>query len=302
MNRQVIINADDFGLSPAVNRGIIEAFKAGGITSTSLMVNMPGFDDAVQLAHSYPDLSVGLHFNLTYGRPVSDPASVPSLVKEDGAFHGEAIARTWDSRDVSRELTAQWNRFVKTGLHPTHLDSHHLLHQHHPEIYKVMAHKAYKEGVPLRRVQISHSLNDVPSPRMTDYILLDFYGGDEGRQRLRQHLLSIQEGVTEIICHPGYVDDTLLEHSTWIEIREQELALFANPEVANTLAAIGVSPVNYRVLQRRKPSVRSRVGYRSRTSRTRRQLSSPLTVVQRRSRGKGKRANNEKKKVPLHYN
>ncbi|GAA0410366.1 carbohydrate deacetylase [Paenibacillus motobuensis] len=302
MNRQVIINADDFGLSPGVNRGIIEAFKAGGITSTSLIVNMPGFDDAVQLARSYPDLSVGLHFNLTYGRPVSDPASVPSLVKEDGAFHSEAIERIWDSRDVSRELKAQWDRLVKTGLRPTHLDSHHLLHQHHPTIYKVMAQKAYNEGISLRRLQISHSLSDAPVPRMTDYILLDSYAGDEGRKRLRQHLLSLQEGVTEIVCHPGYVDDVLLQYSRWLEIREQELALFANQEVANTLAAIGVSPINYRALQRRKPSVRSRVHYRSRASRMRRSPSSPLhAVVQLRSRGKRKRANNEKK-VPLRYN
>lgn len=75
MNQQVIINADDFGLSPAVNRGIIEAYRMGGITSTSMMVNMPGFDEAVYLAKLLPGLGVGLHFNLTYGYPVSDPES-----------------------------------------------------------------------------------------------------------------------------------------------------------------------------------------------------------------------------------
>jgi len=286
MNRQVIINADDFGLSPAVNRGIIEAFQAGGITSTSLMVNMPGFDDAVQLAPIYPDLSIGLHFNLTYGRPVSDPATIPSLVKEDGAFRSEATAQSWNSRDVHRELTAQWDRFVKTGLRPTHLDSHHLLHQNHPEIYKLMARKAYYENVPLRRSQITHPLSGVKVPKMTDFILLDSYGGDQGRQRLLQHLLSLQEGVTEIICHPGHVDDELLEHSRWTEIREQELALFANPEVANTLRAIGVSPVNYRVIQRRRLPGDSRYEVRSQASRQRRSPSQ--AALHRRSRGKGR--------------
>ncbi|HEY4390034.1 MAG TPA: ChbG/HpnK family deacetylase [Paenibacillus sp.] len=288
MNRQVIINADDFGLSPAVNRGIIEAFQAGGITSTSLIVNMPGFDDAVQLAHSHPDLSVGLHFNLTYGRPVSNPASIPSLVKEDGAFHGEAIAREWDSRDVSRELTAQWDRFVQTGLRPTHLDSHHLLHQQHPAIYKLLARKAYHEGIPLRRSQISHPPSGSQVPRMTDFILLDSYGGVEGRQRLRQHLVSLQEGVTEIVCHPGYVDEALIEHSHWTDIREGELALFANPEVANTLAAIGVLPINYRVLQRRKTPSGSRVRKHSLVSKSSRRTHSPSSAaVHRRPRGKG---------------
>ncbi|WMT41660.1 ChbG/HpnK family deacetylase [Paenibacillus sp. D2_2] len=286
MNRQVIINADDFGLSPAVNRGIIEAFQAGGITSTSLMVNMPGFEDAVQLAHSYPDLSVGLHFNLTYGRPVSNPASIPSLVREDGAFNNEAIAREWDSRDISRELTAQWDRFVQTGLRPTHLDSHHLLHQLHPEIYKLMARKAHHEGIPLRRSQISHLSSGVPDPRMTNFILLDSYDGVEGRQRLRQHLVSLREGLTEIVCHPGYVDEALIEQSHWTDIREGELALFANPEVANTLAAIGVLPVNYRVLQRRKPPGGSRVRKHSLVSKSSRRASS--AGAHRRSRGKGR--------------
>ncbi|GGG03711.1 carbohydrate deacetylase [Paenibacillus aceti] len=265
MERQVIINADDFGLSPAVNRGIIEAFQAGGITSTSLMVNMPGFEEAVQLAFSQPALSVGLHFNLTYGRPVSNPASIPSLVRSDGSFHSDPLAPARDSRDVHRELTAQWERFVRTGLRPTHLDSHHLLHQQHPEIYKVMARKAYKEGVPLRRSQIQHAISGVPAVKMTDAILLDSYGGDEGRQRLGQHLLSVQEGITEIVCHPGHVDETLREISRWVDIREQELALFASPEVANTLAAIGLVPVSYRALQkvRTRTSIRSRSRLRS---------------------------------------
>ncbi|NWL89354.1 MULTISPECIES: carbohydrate deacetylase [unclassified Paenibacillus] len=302
MNRQVIINADDFGMSAGVNRGIIDAFNAGGITSTSLMVNMPGFPEAVQLAHQYPDLSVGLHFNLTMGRPVSDPASIPSLVKEDGTFRSGAAPQGWDWRDVHKELAAQWDRFTSTGLRPTHLDSHHLLHQDHAEIYKVMARKAYNEGVPLRRSQVAHPLSGVPAPKMTDFIMLDTYGDDKGRERLRQHLLSLRGGITEIMCHPGYEDEVLMEPSPWADIRKQELALFTSPEVANTLAAIGVSPINYRVLQRRKPSARSRARYRSKSARTRRLLpSQPYAVLQRQSREKRKRSINEKK-VPFRYN
>lgn len=84
--KQLIINADDFGLSPGVNQGIVEAYQAGGISNTTLMVNMPGFTDAVRLASLHPEMGVGLHFNLTYGRPVSDVRLVPSLVQRTAAF------------------------------------------------------------------------------------------------------------------------------------------------------------------------------------------------------------------------
>jgi predicted glycoside hydrolase/deacetylase ChbG (UPF0249 family) len=73
MVAQLIVNADDFGLSPGVNRGILEAHEKRIVTSTSLMANTPGFDDAVRLARSAPDLGVGFHFNLTYGVPLSPP-------------------------------------------------------------------------------------------------------------------------------------------------------------------------------------------------------------------------------------
>lgn len=91
MSRQVIINADDFGLSPAINDGIIKAYQSGGITSTSMMVNMPGFDHAVHAAQSLPDFGIGLHFNLTYGCPVCDPGSVSSLVKKMVIFITEIV-------------------------------------------------------------------------------------------------------------------------------------------------------------------------------------------------------------------
>src|SRR4029077_13081797 len=76
----LIINADDFGLSEGINRGIIEGFRAGAITSTSVMVGMPAFGDAVRLAHDAKTLGIGLHFSLTAGRPLTRALS---LIDED---------------------------------------------------------------------------------------------------------------------------------------------------------------------------------------------------------------------------
>lgn len=98
--KHLIINADDFGLSPGVNQGIAEAYQAGGISSTTVMVNMPGFTDAVRLASLHPGLGVGLHFNLTYGRPVSDPRLIPSLIQADGRFHSIGGNCNRELRDI----------------------------------------------------------------------------------------------------------------------------------------------------------------------------------------------------------
>lgn len=250
MNRQVIINADDFGLSPAVNRGIIEAYRAGGITSTSMMVNMPGLADAVHAARSLPGLGVGLHFNLTYGRPLSDPAAVPSLVRENGVFLDGKIRRSRNAADVAAELDAQWNRFLETSLFPTHLDSHQLLHQDDPVIYRVMAELACRHRIPLRRSQIEHPLS--PSAlKMTDWVLLDTYGDSEGLQQLLRYIRSAPDGMTEIMCHPGYVDDVLRGLSEWTEIRERELRVFTNPEIAWTMQACSIEPVNFNAVRER---------------------------------------------------
>ncbi|MGO4729346.1 carbohydrate deacetylase [Paenibacillus sp. 2KB_22] len=250
MSRQVIINADDFGLSPAINEGIIKAYQAGGITSTSMMVNMPGFDHALHAARSLPDFGIGLHFNLTYGCPVCDPGSVSSLVKKDGSFHNGNSVYVRDPADIIKELDAQWNQFIEAFRYPTHLDAHHLLHQNDPMIYQIMSEKAIRENVPLRKSQIVHSIPQAPTPRMTEMILLDTYGDNEGLQRLLHHLFTLQEGTTEIVCHPGYVDDILLGISEWTDIRERELAVFMNEEIPRTMRALNILPVNYTALKK----------------------------------------------------
>ena len=86
MTTKAIINADDFGLSPGVNRGIVSGFRDGVLTSTTMLVNLPHFEDAVNLARDNPDLPVGIHLSLLWGRPVSEPHRVPTLIERDGCF------------------------------------------------------------------------------------------------------------------------------------------------------------------------------------------------------------------------
>nr|WP_145405800.1 carbohydrate deacetylase [Paenibacillus xylanexedens] len=249
--KQLIINADDFGLSPGVNRGIIEAYQAGGISSTTLMVNMPGFTDAVRLARLHPELGVGLHFNLTYGRPVSDVGLVPSLVQKDGCFHSISENSSRERSEIEIELSAQWDRFIASGLYPTHLDAHHHLHQVLPGVYEAMAQLAVQENIPMRRLQQPHTLsgNPVLIPIQVDQVLLDTYDAEHGLQKLLGYLQHLPQGSTEIMCHPGYVDETLQALSKLTKERESELAVFCNPAVTKTIQALGIRMIHYGLLE-----------------------------------------------------
>ncbi len=121
--KQLIVNADDLGLTPGVNRGIVRAFQEGIVTSASLLVTGSAFEEAVTLARQNPELDVGLHLTLVEERAVLGREVLPTLVDETGRFPrtgGEFLRRavlgriSWD--EVEREIAAQIARFQKTGL------------------------------------------------------------------------------------------------------------------------------------------------------------------------------------------
>jgi predicted glycoside hydrolase/deacetylase ChbG (UPF0249 family) len=132
----VIINADDFGMSGAVNRAILSGMERGLVTSTSIMANMPGFEEAAALARDHQELRgrVGVHLNLTEGKPLSQPIlSCRLFCGADGTFHfkrerpifrlGKPVKAA-----VYEELRMQVQKVIAAGIIPTHLDSHHHIH------------------------------------------------------------------------------------------------------------------------------------------------------------------------------
>jgi len=268
MVAQLIVNADDFGLTPGVNRGILEAHEKGIVTSTSLMANTPGFDDAVRLARITPDLGVGFHFNLTYGVPLSPPEEIPSLVDEHGRFFFDPqwrgdisrLGENWRPEDIQKELAAQWARVSKSGLTITHIDSHHFI-QNLPHVYAPLAELARKEGLPMRHTfrfpktpdemkalkHLFSSRETLPSdhPVTTERFIADFYYQEDGLDRLIRHLSSMEEGTTEINCHPGYVDEILPNISNWTEVREKELKVLTDESVLDLSRAEGIRFIHY---------------------------------------------------------
>ncbi len=151
----LIVNADDFGLNAAANAGIIECHRAGSVTSTTLMANAPALDEAVALAHAHPALGIGLHFNLTWGRPLSEPTRVSSLVDDAGSFLGRdqlgrrAITSRLRAEEIALELAAQFQRLRALGIAVTHVDSHQHVHAFGP-VFSAVAGLCRKEGLPMR--------------------------------------------------------------------------------------------------------------------------------------------------------
>lgn len=155
---RLILNADDFGKSQAVNLAVISAHKAGTLTSCSLMVSGDAFEDAVKLAKENPNLAVGIHLVTVQGRSVLPHSEIPHLVDRQGFFPNDptiAGLRYQFSRaarrELSKELTAQMEKFHAAGLSPSHIDSH--LHMHiHPVIFHLACELGERFGVKHMRV------------------------------------------------------------------------------------------------------------------------------------------------------
>ena len=260
--RAVIINADDFGFAPGVNRGIVEAHEAGTLSSASMMVNTPAFGEAASLVRDrVPALGVGLHVNLIAGRPLS---LVPTLADpRTGQFYslGELARRAAIGRvsasDVRRECDAQLAALVAEGIRITHLDSHRHTHALPGVLAPVLA-SARAGGVCVVRRPLDQPMwsDPVASAKMLvlrgawrvalrgtsadDRALLarspSFRGiALQGAPDIEHRLLALLDGLpagpTEIMMHPGYDDAVLAEQDPYRHEREREVAALLSAAV-----------------------------------------------------------------------
>ena len=154
----LIINADDFGYSSAVNRAVIQAHTQGVLTSASLMVNESAAAEAIALAHQHPSLAVGLHLALVLSRAALPHHELPHITDAQGRFTDSSPAAGFQyffspaaRREVRCEMRAQFERFAATGLPFSHVDGHTHLHMH-PVIFKELI--TLCEEFHVRRVRI----------------------------------------------------------------------------------------------------------------------------------------------------
>lgn len=216
--RYLIVNADDFGLSEGVNRGIIHAHEQGIVTSTSLMVRWPAAAEVAHYASRHPRLSIGLHLDLAEW-----------VYRDDQWAPRYEVVPADDEGAVTAEVARQLEAFRRLlGKDPTHVDSHQHVHRNEP-VCAVVSQLAQKLRVPLRSF--------TPEVQYCG----DFYGqtgeGDpypEGisLQGLLKSIQSLPAGLSELGCHPG--EDEFLDSVYRME-RMQEVAVLCHPKVRAAL-------------------------------------------------------------------
>jgi predicted glycoside hydrolase/deacetylase ChbG (UPF0249 family) len=159
-DRNLIVNADDLAWAEGVNRGIAEAHRNGIVTSTTILANGTAFASAVELVKATPSIGVGVHLNLSDGKPVSPPETVPSIVNDRGEFKGgpEALLLRVARRNLQlNEVEIEWERqiqkVVNAGIQPTHLDGHKHVHML-PGMFEIVLRLAKRNNI--AAVRISH--------------------------------------------------------------------------------------------------------------------------------------------------
>jgi predicted glycoside hydrolase/deacetylase ChbG (UPF0249 family) len=263
--RKLVVNADDFGFTRDVNRGIVEAHRNGILTSTTLMATGAAFDDAVSLARENPALDIGVHLVLVGEPPF--PITMAQLTR----------AMLLGRIRIYEELRAQVLRILDAGLEPTHLDTHkhtHLL----PPVLDAVARLSEEYKIPWVRRPFDFPLTPATRPaigwakratsqalgvvrrrfarvlashgcRSTDHFAGFQITGRYNAAELAQLIRALPEGSTEFMCHPGICGDELRGARTRLkESRERELEALTSPEVRAALAESGVELVSYRSL------------------------------------------------------
>jgi hopanoid biosynthesis associated protein HpnK len=276
--KQLIVNADDFGLTAGVNRGILQAFQDGIVTSASLLVTGHAFDEAVALARQNPKLDVGLHLALVEERAVLGRDALPTLVDETGRFPRtsaefirRAVLRRISWQEVEREIAAQIALFQKTGLGLSHLNSHQHLHMF-PPVFQIVSRLArgmdnvwirnstgpwrkspdVRMGRWVQRLGLNltcvsaQALLGLRVPQMPDGMYGFEVGGCLTRSALEQILRKIPDGLYELICHPGEDDaDTRRRYGHWGYRWAEELEALTAPETRVVVKEQGIALTSF---------------------------------------------------------
>ncbi len=285
IQRRLIVNADDFGISEEVNDAVIRAHREGVLTSTSLMVTGAAFEQAVELAKENPGLAVGIHLVTVVGQSVLPHSEIPTLVDEQGNFSNNptlaGLKYYFSSRarrELRKELAAQFEKFHSTGLRLSHIDGH--LHLHaHPVIFRAalelgVKYDALRMRVPSEERQLALAFDRANILRKTIYTLL--FGGlaNHMKKNLRARNFSFPERVygnlqsgrmseryflyaldnltsetSEIYFHPAvYADDRLLNSDERQCLIEFEA--LTSKKVKERMHALGINLTNYFEMER----------------------------------------------------
>jgi hypothetical protein len=263
--KKLIVNADDLGLTPGVSDGIIAAYTQGIVTSTSALMNTAHIHrDLPRSRQACPNLGIGVHLTLTEGQPLMPREKVRSLVDENGCFyklnHNPEQIRGLDLDEVRAEWKTQIESFQGYGFDPDHLDSHHHSSYFQPELFKTMLELACEYQLPVRyppqvflewlgKENVDRWLQEYCVKTPSDCIT-SFYGHDNAvsQENILNIIHSLDKGAHEMMCHPGYADQKLLENSSYGAPRELELEILTNNEIKNAIRDEDVQLISFSAL------------------------------------------------------
>jgi chitin disaccharide deacetylase len=261
--KRLIINSDDYGRTQDISRGIREAHLHGVVTSTTCMMNIRTTADDIAIAlKETPMLGMGVHLVLTMGRPISAPETVPSIVDENGNFFTyRSLIKQLTSlitEDVKKEWRTQIEAFIQAaGKKPTHLDSHHHSSYFSPALFRGMLELAKEYDCAIRfpftevSSEIAETAKHVPdllqefNPRRPDVFLVNFYDETATKEDLLNIMNNIPEGISELMCHPGFVDDAFAKESTYNFQRARELNILTDPSIKQAIESQGIKLITF---------------------------------------------------------
>ena len=278
----LVVNADDFGLDPAVNAAIAQAHTEGILTSASLLVGAPHAQEAVEFAKTHPRLGVGIHLCLVQGRAVSPPAKIAALADADGNLPDNPFqlsARLAAGKRVAlaaeTELRGQIDRVLETGLRPTHLDTH--MHAHiHPQVLRIVAALAREYGIlyvraPFEPLWPALRCSRQRLPRtLARWTVFGSFGARIRRELRRLGLRTadrsvgvldpghvtesfltgylplLPDGLTEIFLHPAVETTEAIDRTQRDYENTAELAALCSPRVRELIHHLGIRLTNFR--------------------------------------------------------
>ncbi|MHC4153616.1 MAG: carbohydrate deacetylase [Planctomycetota bacterium] len=257
MDKRIIVNADDFGLCEGVNKAVLQAHTQGVLTSATIMANMPAAAEAIEIARDLPALGIGVHLNLTDGRPLSPRDTVMPLLNADGEFACScpklallSVSGPRSRNAIRTELAAQIRWVIDRGIRPTHLDSHKHFHAL-PTLFSMACQLARHFDVPAIRFAMEPAeVSKIPWPLpgeggkhraafvralakinslqnrdflKTDGILGIAHVGRVDVNFFRAVALYNSAPATEIMTHPGFADGLDAESTSLVGQRKVEL-------------------------------------------------------------------------------
>ena len=282
--KRLIVTADDFGLSTAVNEAVELAHTTGILTAASLIVTAPAATDAIERARRLPALGVGLHLVFVDGIPALPPAQIPDLVGADGRFQKNPTSfgvRLFFSRRIQRQLAAemraQFELFRATGLALDHVNGHHHFHQH-PTIVGMLI--ALAREVRINAVRVPHEPFGPSHRAQRDHFWRRWLGGvfpitrltgmrarlraagvasnehlfglhDSGRMtaaRISRYLDELPDGVSELYSHPATTRWTGPDNLPATYLCIEEYAALADPRLRARLEHAGIERISFSAL------------------------------------------------------